>query len=58
MTIDPNDSRHLIADEGMIIRRISDKVPFGYEVHMGDGEVPEHFEEIRETQEEPEDEIL
>ena len=59
MTIDINDNRHIIADEGKTFRRISDQMIFGNEIYLGKtwyiggkkldepiDELPEHFEEI------------
>ena len=58
----------ITADEGKILRRISDRQEFGKQVHLGytyylDGELldekllelPEHFEEIDEEKETAED---
>lgn len=53
MTIDKKNKKHIIADEGMILRRKSDKQVFGLEVYLGlNGgrqEKPEDFEEISDT---------
>ena len=59
MTIDINDNRHIIADDGKAFRRISDQMIFGNEIYLGKTwyiggkllpepieEKPEHFEEI------------
>ena len=59
MTIDINDNKHIIADEGKTFRRISDQMIFGNEIYLGKtwyiggkkldepiDELPEHFEEI------------
>ena len=35
MTIDPNDSRHIIADEGKIFRRKIDGFEYGEEIWLG-----------------------
>lgn len=35
MTVDKEDSRHIIADEGKVFRRISDQTIFGEEIHLG-----------------------
>ena len=55
MTIDPNNPKHLIADEGMCLRRISNKIAFGKEVFLGiyngKQEVPEDFEEVEDKEE-------
>lgn len=60
MTIDPLNIKHLIADEGKLLRRISNKEIYGKEVILGKimvngkivDDVPENFEEIDD--EEPE----
>ena len=59
MTIDINDNKHIIADEGKTFRRISDQMIFDNEIYLGKAwyiggkkldepidELPEHFEEI------------
>ena len=59
MTIDINDNKHIIADEGKTFRRISDQMIFGNEIYLGKAwyiggkkldepieEKPEDFEEI------------
>lgn len=59
MTIDINDNKHIIADDGKAFRRISDQMIFGNEIYLGKAwyiggkkldepidELPEHFEEI------------
>lgn len=50
MTIDKKNKKHIIADEGMVLRRKSDKQVFGLEVYLGLNkgiqEKPEDFEEI------------
>ena len=59
MTIDINDNRHIIADEGKTFRRISDGFEMGEEIYLGKTwyiggkllpepieEKPEDFEEI------------
>lgn len=54
MTIDPKDSKHLIADEGKTLKQISSGVIFGTEVWLGtvviDGKLQddfvENFEEV------------
>lgn len=61
MTIDTNNSKHIIAEQGKVFKRISDGFIFGNEIYLGfayyiDGvlldeplaELPEHFEEINE----------
>lgn len=63
MTIDENNSRHLIADTGKVLRRISDQTVFGQEVYLGKTwyiggqrlaepvqELPGHFEEVDGTE--------
>lgn len=67
MTIDPKNPKHLIADDGKIIRRIEDKKIYGFEVYLGYTysiggvtidpprlEKPEDFEEIDYEPEPPE----
>jgi len=59
MRIDENNGRHLIASEGMVLKRISDGVIFGSEVMLGrvliDGEIvpdfPENYIEIEASEE-------
>lgn len=59
MKIDKNNNRHLIAEEGKVLRRISDQKVFSTEIYLGYTyyiagkklneplyEIPEHFEEI------------
>jgi len=59
MTIDINNNKHIIADEGKTFRRISDGFEMGEEIYLGKAwyiggkkldepidELPEHFEEI------------
>lgn len=59
MTIDINDNKHIIADDGKAFRRISDQMIFGNEIYLGKAwyiggkkldepidELPEDFEEI------------
>lgn len=56
MTIDPLNFRHLIADEGKVLRRISTQEIYGKEVILGkimvDGmmvdDVSENFDEVDE----------
>ena len=35
MTIDPNNPKHIIADEGKVFQRISDNIIFGDEIYLG-----------------------
>ena len=64
MTIDPNNSKHLIADDGKLLKQISSNIIFGKEVFLGtvviDGQLVEdtveNFEEIDEIKEEPKQE--
>ena len=64
MTIDPNNSKHLIADDGKMLRQISSNIVLGKEVFLGtvviDGQLVEdtveNFEEIDEIKEEPKQE--
>ena len=59
MKIDKLNNRHILADEGKVLRRISDGQLFGNEIYLGytyylSGEelpeplleLPEHYEEI------------
>lgn len=59
MTIDPNNERHIIADEGKVFRRIVSQEMYGEEIYLGYSyyigeelqnpphyDVPEDFEEI------------
>ena len=65
MTIDPNDNKHIIADEGKVFKRIEDDLIFGNEIYLGYAwyingikldepkeEKAEDFEEIEEPKEE------
>lgn len=65
MTVDKNNSKHIIADEGKVFKRISDGFIFGNEIYLGYTyyiggkkldephlEVVEDFEEIDAPQEE------
>ena len=64
MTIDPNNSKHLIADDGKMLKQISSNIVLGKEVFLGtvviDGQLVEdtveNFEEIDEIKEEPKQE--
>ena len=64
MTIDVNNPKHIIADEGKILRQISSGIIMGNEVYLGkvmiDGQLVddfvENFEEIDESKPEPENE--
>ena len=59
MKIDTNNQNHILAEEGMVFKRISDGFIYGNEIYLGythylNGELldepllelPEHFEEI------------
>lgn len=35
MTIDPKDSKHIIADEGKVFQRIADEMIYGEEIYLG-----------------------
>ena len=35
MTIDPKNSKHIIADEGKVFQRIEDKMIYGEEIYLG-----------------------
>ena len=63
MKIDELNNKHLIADEGKVLRRISDKLVVGKEIFLGythylNGErlseplmeLPKHYEEVEEPQ--------
>ena len=65
MTVDKNNSKHIIADEGKVFKRKSDGFIYGEEIYLGYTyyiggkkldephlEVVEDFEEIDESQEE------
>ena len=65
MTVDKNNSKHIIADEGKVFKRISDGFIYGEEIYLGYTyyiggkkldephlEVVEDFEEIDAPQEE------
>lgn len=61
MIIDPTNSKHIIADEGKILRQISSGIIMGNEVYLGkvmiDGKLVddfvENFDEIDEPKPEP-----
>lgn len=61
MIIDPKDIRHIIADEGMVLRRISTQEIYGKEVYLGkivvDGQTVDdqasNFDEVAEPEPEP-----
>jgi len=65
MTIDKDNSKHIIADEGKVFKRIEDGLIFGKEIYLGytwyinnvkldkpKEEVKEDFEEIDEPKRE------
>lgn len=62
MTIDPLNIKHLIADEGMVLMRISNQEIYGKEVILGKimvngmmvDDVPENFCEIEDEESQPE----
>ena len=64
MTIDVNNPKHIIADEGKVLRQISSGIIMGNEVYLGkvmiDGQLVddfvENFEEIDESKPELENE--
>ena len=71
MKIDTNNQNHILAEEGMVFKRISDGLIFGNEVYLGytyyiDGvkldepllELPEHFEEIEKPELDNEVELI
>lgn len=66
MKIDELNPNHITAEEGMILKRISDGFSYGNEAYLGytyylNGEkldeplleLPEHFEEVMQLWEEP-----
>ena len=66
MTIDPNNERHIIADEGKVFRRIISDELFGPEIYLGYSyyiggvlqdpphlDVVEDFDEVNAPEEEP-----
>lgn len=68
MTIDPNNERHIIADEGKIFIRVVSGEDYGNEIYLGYSyyiggvlqdpphlDVIEDFEEIDEPEPEPEE---
>jgi len=65
MTIDVNNPKHLIADEGKVLKQFSSGIILGYEVFLGkviiNGELvddfPENFEEIDDIKPEPDNNI-
>lgn len=65
MTIDVNNPKHLIADEGKVLKQISSGIILGYEVFLGkviiNGELvddfPENFEEIDDIKPEPDNNV-
>ena len=65
MKIDTNNQNHILAEEGMVFKRISDGFIYGEEIYLGytyymNGELlseptlelPEHFEEVEDLIEE------
>ena len=65
MKIDTNNQNHILAEEGMVFKRISDGFIYGDEIHLGytqylNGELldepllelSEHFEEVEDLIEE------
>ena len=59
MRIDPENSKHIIADNGKVFQRIVSKENYGEEIYLGysyyiGGALQTHFEEI----DKPEDEII
>lgn len=64
MTIDPNNEKHIIADEGKVFQRIVSGENYGKEIYLGKSwyiggvlqnppheDVPEDFQEIDEPEE-------
>lgn len=71
MKIDINNQNHILAEEGMVFRRISDGFIYGEEVYLGVTyylggelldepllELPEHFEEIEKPELDNEVELI
>lgn len=65
MKIDTNNQNHILAEEGMVFKRISDGFIYGVEIYLGFTyylggdlletpllELPEHFEEVEDLIEE------
>ena len=71
MKIDTNNQNHILAEEGMVFKRISDGLIYGNEIYLGythylNGElldeslleIPEHFEEIEKPELDNEVELI
>ena len=62
MTIDVNNPKHLIADEGKVLRQISSGIILGTEVYlrkvMIDGKMVDDFVENYEEIDEPKPEVI
>ena len=71
MKIDTNNQNHILAEEGMVFKRISDGFIYGEEIYLGythclNGELldepllelPEHFEEIEKPELDNEVELI
>ena len=71
MKIDTNNQNHILAEEGMVFKRISDGFIYGNEIYLGythylNGELldepllelPEHFEEIEKHELDNEVELI
>ena len=62
MTIDVNNPKHLIADEGKVLKQISSGIILGIEVYLGkvmiDGKLIDDFVENYEEIDEPKPEVI
>ena len=71
MKIDTNNQNHILAEEGMVFKRISDGFIYGEEIYLGYThhlggelletpllELPEHFEEIEKPELDNEVELI
>ena len=50
MKIDENNPKHIIAEEGYLLKRTRDNFVFGFEVFLGGDDTIEDFEEIVESE--------
>ena len=71
MKIDTNNQNHILAEEGMVFKRISDGFIYGADIYLGFTyylggelletpllELPEHFEEIEKPELDNEVELI
>ena len=71
MKIDTNNQNHILAEDGMVFKRISDGFIYGNEIYLGcthylNGELldepllelPEHFEEVEKPELDNEVELI